>query len=377
MHPPLPHDSISLWEKLTLSKPEGIYNFSAGPSVLPEPVFDHISKDLYNWQGSNVSVLEMSHRGDEFGQILQETTRSLTQLLNIPEGYKVLFLQGGARLQFSMIPMSFLKGSCQYMITGIWSEIAAREADVFGQVKRQNLIEKSSNISLLKPATWQFDSKSSYCHLTSNETINGIEYFDLPKWETPFISDVSSTILSRPFDLKSYDLIYACAQKNMGISGVTIVIMKEELLKRAAENLPSMMDYRNHISAGSLYNTSPTFGIYVSGLLFQWLLDEGGVDEMARRSLRKSQKLYDYIDESDFYSNNIDKSCRSQTNVVFALKKKEKEADFIAYTKKAGILNIKGHRLVGGMRASLYNAMPEAGVDRLLEVMSSFANKNK
>ena len=360
-----------------MPKAKGVYNFSAGPGLLPEPVFDQISEDLYGWQGSQISVLEMSHRGEQFGQILKDATESLNELLDIPEGYKAIFLQGGARLQFSMIPMNFLKGSCHYIITGVWSELAAREAEILGHTSRQDIRRGSDPVSLIDPSDWQIDSQASYCHVTSNETINGIEHFVLPAVKTPIVSDVSSTLLSRPFDLKPYHLVYACAQKNMGIAGVTIVILKEDWLEKRNGNLSSMLDYENHLSAQSLYNTSPTFSIYVSSLLFKWILEEGGLDEMARRNDRKSKKLYDYIDQSDFYFNKVDRSCRSWTNVVFTLGAKELENQFISFARRAGIINIKGHRLVGGMRASLYNAMSEEGVDKLIEVMDDFYKKSR
>ena len=359
-----------------------MYNFSAGPAVLPVTVLEQIRDEMLALPGVGSSVLEISHRSKAFDEILNQTEASLRELLSIPEGYSVLFLQGGSRLQFSMIPLNFLQDSgrpADYLITGTWGKSALAEAKKVGEARvawdgspdNFNAIPSSSDPS------WSEDS--AYVHYTSNETIQGVQFTSEPECGTsPLICDASSDFLSRPLDISRYGMIYACAQKNAGPAGVTIAIIKDELLEQGADTLPGYLLYRNHAKAKSCYNTPPTFAVYVVGLIAKWLLNEvGGLAAIEKTNGEKAAKVYGVIDQHDtFYRGHAKKDVRSKMNVTFLLPTEELETQFLSGAKTEGLTDLKGHRSVGGIRASIYNAMPVEGVDALTKFMQDFANKN-
>ncbi|CAK0763805.1 phosphoserine/phosphohydroxythreonine aminotransferase [Gammaproteobacteria bacterium] len=353
-----------------------VYNFSAGPAILPEEVLERAREEMLDWRGSGMSVMEMSHRGKEFMSIAEQAEADLRELLAIPTNYKVLFLQGGASLQFAMVPHNLMrgKGKADYINTGAWSKKAITEGKLYGKV---NVAASSAdaNFTNIPPyETWKLDPEAAYLHYTPNETIGGVEFHSVPDiGEVPLVVDMSSTLLSRPVDVSRFGVIYAGAQKNIGPAGLAIVIIREDLIGHAPTGSPAMMDYKIHADNQSMYNTPPTYTWYIAGLVFAWLKAKGGLAGMAEINHRKAEKLYTYIDHSEFYKNPVDRACRSWMNVPFTLPKEEMDAEFLAGTKKAGLVSLKGHRLVGGMRASLYNAMPEAGVDALIEYMRNFA----
>ena len=357
-----------------------IYNFSAGPAILPHEVLLQAREELLDWHGSSMSVMEMSHRGKEFMSIAAAAEKDLRELLSIPANYKVLFLQGGAHLQFSMIPLNLLRGktSADYVNTGEWSKKAIAEAKKFCKV---NVAADSAdkNFSYV-PAfdTWKCDPNAAYLHYTSNETIGGVEFNWIPQTgNVPLVADMSSHILSREFDVSKYGLIYAGAQKNIGPAGLCIVIVREDLIGQVPLNTPTMLDYRIHADNDSMYNTPPTYGIYMAGLVFQWLKRNGGVAAMERTNIAKATLLYDAIDASaGFYNCPVAKTDRSRMNVAFTLKNDALDGDFLKQAESRGMLQLKGHRSVGGMRASIYNAMPLAGVQELVGFMTDFANTN-
>jgi len=355
-----------------------IYNFSAGPAVLPRPVLERAQAEMLDWQGTGLSVMEMSHRGADFRAIAAQAEADLRRLLAIPAHYKVLFLQGGAHSQFAMIPLNLLRGRSQadYVDTGDWSLKAIAEAQRFAKV---NVVASSaaSNYTTI-PAldTWQCSSQAAYLHYTSNETIRGVEFQHTPMvGEVPLVADMSSDILSRPIDIECFGLIYAGAQKNIGPAGLTLVIVREDLVGAASPETPSMFNYHNYATTESMYNTPPTYAWYIAGLVFQWLLEQGGLQAMAAQNQRKAAKLYAAIDQSGLYHNPVDPAYRSWMNIPFTLADASLEQRFLAEAAQVGLLNLKGHRALGGMRASLYNAMPEAGVDALIELMQDFADK--
>lgn len=354
-----------------------IYNFSAGPAVLPQEVLQQAAQELPNWHGSGMSVMEMSHRGKEFEQILAEAETDLRELMQIPANYKVLFLQGGAHLQFSMIPLNLLgnKTSADYLDSGLWSKKAIEEARKFCDV---NVIASSrvDNYTYAPAqATWKTDPNAAYVHITTNETIGGVEIFDdINTANIPLVADMSSHILSRPMDVSRFGLIYAGAQKNIGPAGLTLVIIREDLITEVADNtLPTMLQYKTHADNGSMYNTPPTFAIYMAGLVFKWLKAKGGLTAMAQHNAEKAQLLYDYLDASDFYQSPIRVENRSRMNIPFTLKNNALDNDFLKGAQQHGLLQLKGHKLVGGMRASIYNAMPIEGVRSLVAFMDTFA----
>ncbi|MEE4380079.1 MAG: 3-phosphoserine/phosphohydroxythreonine transaminase [Candidatus Competibacteraceae bacterium] len=355
------------------------YNFSPGPATLPEAVLEQAQAELLNWRNSGMSVMEVSHRGKDFLAVAAQAEADLRELLAIPAKYKVLFLQGGASGQFAAIPLNLLRGKQQadYVNTGLWSKKAIAEAKKHCQV---NVVASSEagNFSTIPPRTeWQCDSAAAYLHYTPNETIGGVEFHQIPEvGDVPLVADMSSTILSRPLDVSKFGVIYAGAQKNLGPSGLTIVIVRDDLIGQAASGTPSVLDYKAQADNDSMLNTPPTFAWYLAGLVFQWVKDQGGLDEMARRNQRKAALLYETIDQSDFYSNPIDPPCRSWMNVPFTLADDALDKTFLAEAKDAGLLNLAGHRSVGGMRASIYNAMPEAGVQALVDFMSDFAGRH-
>jgi phosphoserine aminotransferase len=357
-----------------------IYNFSAGPAVLPHEVLKQAQDELLDWHGSGMSVMEMSHRGKEFMGIAAAAEKDLRELMNIPANYKVLFLQGGAHLQFSMIPLNLLRGktSADYVNTGEWSKKAISEARKFCTV---NIAADTSDKKFTcVPAfnTWKCDPNAAYLHYTSNETIGGVEFSWVPETgNVPLVADMSSHILSRPIDVSKYGLIYAGSQKNIGPAGMCIVIVRDDLIGQIPANTPTMLDYKIHADNDSMYNTPPTFAIYMSGLVFQWLKRNGGVAAMEKTNIAKAKLLYDAIETSNgFYNCPVAKADRSRMNVPFTLKNEALDADFLKQADARGLLQLKGHRSVGGMRASIYNAMPLAGVQALVSFMTEFAKNN-
>jgi len=353
-----------------------IYNFSAGPAVLPEEVLKQAQAELLDWHGSGISVMEMSHRGKEFIAIAEKAEADLRELMNIPASYKVLFLQGGASAQFAMVPLNLMRGkkSADYINTGEWSKKAIKEAKKLVSVNVAATAE-ATNFSTVPPQKeWKIDPNAAYLHYTPNETIGGVEFSFIPETNgIPLVADMSSTILSRPVDVTRFGLIYAGAQKNIGPAGLTIVIVREDLIGSAAANTPSMFDYKIHAENGSMYNTPPTYAWYIAGLVFDWLKKKGGLSGMATLNQRKAQKLYGFVDGSGgFYRNPVEKISRSWMNIPFTLKDASLDEAFLKGAKGAGLVQLKGHRSVGGMRASIYNAMPEAGIDALIAYMQQF-----
>lgn len=357
-----------------------IYNFSAGPATLPLAVLEQVQQELTDWHGSGMSVMEMSHRGKEFISIAEKAEADLREVMEIPEHYKVLFLQGGASSQFAMVPLN-LMGSIRkadYFDTGAWSAKAIKEAARYGHINIVASSKEQSYTTIPDHDLWELDENAAYVHYTPNETIGGLEFDTEPDTgDVPLVADMSSSILSRPIDVSRYGIIYAGAQKNIGPAGLTIAIVREDLIGKAGPHTPAMMDYGIHAKAESMYNTPPTFAWYVAGLVFDWLLKNGGLTEMAKINQRKAAALYDCIDNSDgFYSNPVDKAYRSLMNVPFVMADNTLDAQFLAGAADAGLVQLKGHRSVGGMRASIYNAMPEEGVNALISFMQDFQNKH-
>ncbi|MGE5490716.1 MAG: 3-phosphoserine/phosphohydroxythreonine transaminase [Actinomycetota bacterium] len=357
-----------------------IWNFSAGPAALPEEVLRQAQDELLEWRGAGCGVMEMSHRGKEFMSILEQAEADLRELMGIPANYKVLFLQGGATQQFAQIPMNLLGGrSADYIVTGSWSKKAIKEAMRFGTVRCAATTENSGFTRLPEAEEVRLDPNAAYLHVCTNETIHGVEVSDerLARTDVPLIADMSSHILSRPVDVSKYAVIYAGAQKNIGPSGLTLVIIREDLIGRAPANIPSVMDYAVMAENGSMLNTPPTFAIYIAGLVFQWLKRQGGLAAIEKANVKKVELLYGCIDNSGgFYRNPVDITCRSRMNVPFTLANPELDAAFLAESKAAGLHALKGHKSVGGMRASIYNAIPLAGVQALTAFMNDFANKH-
>jgi phosphoserine aminotransferase len=354
------------------------YNFSAGPAALPEDVLRQAQAELLEWNGAHASVMEISHRGKEFLALAEEAERDLRSLLAVPSNYKVLFLQGGATQHFAQIPLNFARGRrVDYVLTGDWSEKAAREAAPLADVQVA-ASSAATNYDRIPPrADWALDPQAAYVHVTPNETIRGVEFHDVPDvGAVPLIGDVSSTILSRPLDVSKYALLYAGAQKNIGPSGLVVVIVRDDLLERCPKDIPKIFSYAEHAAQGSMLNTPNTFGWYLAGLVFKWVARQGGVAAMAERNRAKAALLYDYIDGSGFYRNPVEPSARSWMNVPFTLPRADLDAPFLKEAEAAGLRALKGHRLVGGMRASIYNAMPLQGVQALVDFMKDFARRN-
>lgn len=355
------------------------FNFCAGPAALPEAVLAQARDEILDWQGRGLSVMEMSHRSDEMVAIATEAEKDLRDLLHIPANYKVLFLQGGASMQFSAIPLNLLPatGSADYLNTGQWSKKAIEEAQRYGKV---NVVAsaKDSNFSTIPVFdSWKLDKKAAYFHYTPNETIGGVEFHWVPDTAgVPLVADMSSTILSRPVDVSKFGVIYAGAQKNIGPAGLTIVIVREDLLGKARDITPTMLDWKVAADNDSMYNTPPTYAWYLAGLVFKWLKSQGGVEGMAAINERKAKKLYGYIDGSGFYRNPVELQSRSWMNVPFVLPDDKLDKPFLAGAEEAGLLNLKGHRSVGGMRASIYNAVGEDAVDALIAYMQAFAARH-
>lgn len=356
-----------------------VYNFSAGPSTLPVEVLETARNEMLNWHGSGMSVMEMSHRSKWFDDIIKKAEADLRELMNIPSNYKVLFLQGGAWTQFAMVPMNLMKkGKADYVNTGQWSKKAISEARKYGKV---NVIASSENetftyIPELNPDTFSRDA--DYFYITTNNTIYGTRYTKLPETgNVPLVADMSSNILSEVYDVTKFGLIFAGAQKNMGPAGVTVVIIREDLISDVQPEVPTMLQYKVHAENSSLFNTPPCFSIYICGLVFEWLKKLGGISEMQKINEEKAAILYDFLDNSSMFKGTVRKQDRSLMNVPFITGNKDLDAQFIKEAAENGLVNLKGHRSVGGMRASIYNAMPIEGVKKLVEFMKEFEVKNR
>lgn len=354
------------------------FNFSAGPAMLPTAVLEKAQQEILDWNGSGMSVMEMSHRGKEFMSIASQAEADLRELMKIPDDYAVLFLQGGASAQFAMVPMNLLRGKSKadYINTGAWSKKAIAEAKQYCSVNVAASSEAENFTTIPAFDSWSLDKEAAYVHYTPNETIGGVEFHWVPEVGTvPLVADLSSTILSRPVDVTKFDLIYAGAQKNIGPAGLTLVIVRKDLLGQTLPNTPSVFDYKQMADNDSMLNTPPTYAWYLSGLVFDWLKQQGGLDAMAKVNQRKAEKLYNAIDQSGFYANPVDPVCRSWMNVPFTLANAELDKTFLDEALKQGLKTLKGHRSVGGMRASIYNAMPEQGVDALVSFMQDFEKR--
>jgi phosphoserine aminotransferase len=355
-----------------------VFNFSAGPAVLPEPVLEQAAAEMLDWHGSGMSVMEMSHRGKEFIAIAESAEADLRDLLGIPANYKVLFLQGGATLQFAMVPMNLLAGKkrADYVNTGEWSKKAIKEAKSFADVNVAASAEDANFTYVPEQARWTLDPASAYVHICSNETIGGVEFHWVPDTgSVPLVADMSSNILSQPIDVAKYGLIYAGAQKNIGPAGLTIVIVRDDLLGHAPKGTAGMLDYKVHADAQSMSNTPPTYAIYIAGLVFKWLKGQGGLAAVGEKNRAKAKLLYDFLDRSSLYRSPVRAADRSIMNVPFTLRDEALDEAFLKGAKERGMIQLKGHRSVGGMRASIYNAMPMEGVRLLVEYMKEFEAK--
>lgn len=357
-----------------------VHNFSAGPATLPFDVLTQAQEELLNWNGTGMSVMEMSHRSDEFLSIANQARDDLRELLNVPDHYHILFLQGGATTEFSMIPMNFLAraNKADYAQTGVWSQKAIEEAQRYGDIHiAVETREVDGKVTIPSQDTWSNRADATYFHYTPNETINGVWFPFIPKVEgTPLVADMSSSILSREIDVSQFGLIYAGAQKNIGPAGITIVIIRDDMLQAPMAETPSMLDYQKQVEAESMLNTPPTFSWYMVGLVLQWLKRQGGIAEIEKHNRAKADKLYAYIDQEPFYSNPVAAEFRSMMNVPFTLARDSLDKTFLSEADKAGLANLKGHRSVGGMRASIYNAMTMEGIDKLIDFMQDFAANN-
>jgi len=352
-----------------------IFNFSAGPATLPEPVLKQVQDELLNWHGAGMGVMEMSHRDKEFMSIAAAAEADIRSVLGVPNNYKVLFMQGGATAQFGIVPQNLLRGktSADFILTGDWGKKAAKEFAKFGKAKVAASSEPAKFNHIPERSSWQISEDAAYVHITSNETIHGVQFHDFPDTGSiPLVADMSSDIACRPQDISKFGLIYAGAQKNIGPAGLTLVIVRDDLIGNALPNTFGIHDYKQVADNDSMLNTPSTFSWYVCGLVFQWLKSEGGLVAIGARNERKAKALYDYIDSQNFYANPVAKQNRSIMNVPFTLANAELDADFLKGAKAAGLNGLKGHRAVGGMRASIYNALPEAGVAALIDYMKEF-----
>ncbi|MDP3878597.1 MAG: 3-phosphoserine/phosphohydroxythreonine transaminase [Methylobacter sp.] len=352
-----------------------VYNFSAGPSAFPESVLQQAQQEILEWRDSGMSVMEMSHRGKHFSIIAEELESDLRALLAIPENYKVLFLQGGASAQFSLIPQNILNGKTKacYLNTGAWSEKAIKDAGAYCDVIVSASSEATKFTTIPAAASWAIDNEAAYLHYTSNETIHGVEFQSTPDSHgLPLVSDMSSNILSRKIDVSQYGIIYAGTQKNMGPAGVTVVIVRDDLVGHAPKCVPPVFNYAEQAKNQSMLNTPATYSWYLTGLVLKWLTAQGGVEAIEQRNIAKSVKLYQAIDQSALYSNPVEIASRSRMNVPFILSDESLDKPFLAAAEANGLFELKGHRSVGGMRASIYNAMPEAGVQALIDFMAEF-----
>jgi phosphoserine aminotransferase len=352
-----------------------VFNFSAGPATLPESVLRQAADEMLDWHGSGMSVMEMSHRGKEFIAIAAEAEALLRELLAVPASYKVLFMQGGAIAENAIVPLNLLRGhaSADYIDTGEWSKKSIKEAKRYGRVNVAASSADSGYTTIPPRETWKLDPEAAYVHICSNETIGGVEYHATPDvGSVPLVADMSSDILSRPLDVSKYGLIYAGAQKNIGPAGLTIVIVREDLIGQSLPATPTAFDYKTVADNESMYNTPPTYAIYIAGLVFHWIKAQGGLPAIEEHNRKKAALLYDYLDQTSFYSSPVARDCRSLMNVPFKLKDEALDAAFLKGAQARGMVQLKGHRSVGGMRASIYNAMPIEGVQALLAYMREF-----
>ncbi len=350
-------------------------NFSAGPANLPEEVLQQAAQEMLDWHGSGMSVMEMSHRGKEFMSIHAQAQADLRELMQIPDNYKTLFLQGGGTTQFAMVPCNMLRGKkgADYINTGEWSSKAIKEAGRFCEVNVAASSEASAFNHIPDRDTWKLKKSAAYTHICLNETIRGVEYHWIPDCgSVPLVADISSTFLSRPLDVSKFALLYGGAQKNIGPAGLTIAILRDDMLGKAKPTPPTMLDYTVHAAHDSMLNTPPSYAIYIAGLVFQWLKRQGGLHAIAKRNADKAQLLYDYLDSTEFYRAPVEKADRSLMNVPFFLPDERLNDEFLAGAKERNMIQLKGHKMAGGMRASIYNAMPREGVERLVNYMRDF-----
>ncbi|MBL4647368.1 MAG: 3-phosphoserine/phosphohydroxythreonine transaminase [Gammaproteobacteria bacterium] len=351
------------------------YNFSAGPATLPLTVLQQAQAEMLNWHDTGFSIMEIGHRTELFQQLLTEIKNDLRQLVNIPSHYHVLFFAGGANTQFSAVPMNLLgdKQHADYFNTGVWSVLAMQEAKKYCQVNDVTTAVPNACYAIPDKTTWQFDPRAAYVHYTSNETITGVQFHQIPDvGSVPLVADMTSCFLSQPIDISQFGLIYAAAQKNFGQAGVTLIIVRDDVLSQALAITPATLDYQLQIKNNSCLNTPPTYAIYILGLMLQWLKQQGGLSAMEKINRRKAAKLYAAIDASDFYHNQVNPTDRSIMNVTFTLPDENLTKQFLHIAQQAGLYQLRGHKKLGGIRASIYNAMPEAGVDTLLAVMKNF-----
>jgi phosphoserine aminotransferase len=355
------------------------YNFSAGPSALPDAVLQKAKDEMMNWRNTGVSAMEIGHRTPVFEAFLQELIGRVRELLSVPANYHVLFLQGGAQVQFATIPMNLLgkNQTADYVDSGTWSQKAFQEAQKYGDINLAVKVPATQPLRVPDVSTWKLSKDAAYLYYTDNETIEGIEFNHAPSvGNVPLVCDMTSNILSRKINVADFGIIFASAQKNMGISGLTLVIVRDDLLNRALKTTPAVFDYAVQVKQQSMANTPPTYAIYMMNLMCEWVKEHGGVSAFEALSQRKAKKLYDAIDSSHFYSNHVDKQFRSRMNVIFTLPDERLDKPFLTQADERGLLNLKGHRSVGGMRASIYNAIPEVAVDALVDFMRDFAKKN-
>ena len=350
------------------------YNFSAGPAVLPKSVMLRAQAEMLDWHGSGMSVMEMSHRGKHYMSIIEKVESDFRSLFNVPKNYKVLFLQGGAIAQNSMVPLNLLHGKkANYVVSGYWSKRSYHDALPYGDITIAASSEVIGYAKAPDPKDWKIDSSAAYVHFCSNETIHGVEYFDMPSIKTiPVVADMSSHILSRPVDISQFGVIYAGAQKNIGPAGLTIVIVRDDLLDVASPLTPSVFNWKTQVENQSMINTPTTYSIYMAGLVFEWLIELGGLEVIEKQNIKKAELLYGYIDSTDFYSNPIDIKNRSRMNVPFRIQNEDLHTSFVTGAENLGMIGLKGHRLVGGIRASVYNAMPIEGIQALVDYMKDF-----
>ena len=356
-----------------------VFNFSAGPAMIPQAVLEKAQSEMLDWNNTGMSTMEMSHRGKDYMSIAEKAMADLREVMAIPDTHEILFLQGGASSQFAMVPMNLLRGkkTADYINTGAWSKKAIAEAKKYCDVNVVATTEDNNFSSAPAQSELKLNPDAAYVHYTPNETIGGVEFDYIPETNgVPLVADMSSTILSRPIDVSKFAVIYAGAQKNIGPAGLTVVIVRKDLIGETIEGTPSMFDYKNHADNGSMSNTPPTYGWYLAGLVFDWIKQQGGLTAMAEINKRKSDKLYAAIDGSEFYGSPVAVNNRSWMNVPFTLKDAELDKVFLEEAAKQNLVTLKGHRSVGGMRASIYNAMPEAGIDALVKFMGEFAEKH-
>ncbi|MCW9047362.1 MAG: 3-phosphoserine/phosphohydroxythreonine transaminase [Gammaproteobacteria bacterium] len=355
-----------------------VYNFSAGPACIPEDVLKKAQSEMLDWQGTGMSVMEMSHRGKAYMSIAEKAEADLRDIMNIPDNYKVLFMQGGASTQFAAVPINLMGSNrkADYVLTGQWSKKAIAEAKRYGDVNVVATTADSKFTTVTEQSEWNLSNDAAYLHYTPNETIVGVEFPFLPETDVPLVADMSSSILSREIDVSKFGIIYAGAQKNIGCAGLTLVIVRDDLIGNCIDGMPVMLDYKIMADNDSMYNTPATYSWYIAGLVFDRIRKNGGIKTLEETNRRKAAKLYSAIDESGFYTNPVDVNCRSLMNVPFILDDAALDGAFLQGAEKAGLTSLKGHRSVGGMRASIYNAMPESGIDALVDYMKDFEKNN-